>query len=138
MSVFTDIGAALDDNLNGMTGKPPIAWENVPYTPVTGTLYARATNLFGDTNQSSLGTTGEDETNGVYQVDVFSQAGKGKSEANNMADRIADQFKRGTDLTYNGLTVRVRSASRGAARTSEGWYHIPVIINYYAITQARS
>ena len=138
MSVFTDISAALDGRLNTLADSPPVAWENKEYTPTKSTLYLRPTNLAGSTTQSSLGTSGEDMNEGVYQVDVFAPAGRGKKAANDAADGVADHFKRGTDLTYNGRTVRVRSVSRGAGRNSNGWYQIPVIINYYAITAART
>jgi len=139
MSVFLDISAALDDNLNNMAGKPPIAWENYNYEPSLGTLYARATHLPADTTQASLGDSGQDINSGIYQIDVFAEAGQGKNEAYVMADLIADQFKRGTDLTYNGRTVTIRNVSRQpAAKNADGWYQIPIEILYYSYTDART
>lgn len=138
MSVFIDISAALDGRLNTMASLPPVAWENVEYAPVVGTLYLRPTLLMGDSTQASLGDSGEDENIGVYQVDVFAEAGTGKNAAIVMADNIANHFKRGTDMVYNGRTVRVQSASRGPASTSDGWYQMPVNITFYSITDART
>lgn len=138
MTAFLDISAALDGHLNTMTSKPPIAWDNTEYTPVVGTLYARPTNIPGDTLQSSLGDNGQDMTDGIYQIDVFSELGKGKNEAIVMADLIANRFKRGTDIVYNARTVTIRSVSRQAANTSGGWYQIPVIIVYRVFTEARA
>lgn len=138
MSVFRDIQAALDTKLNTISPKPPIAWENKTYNPVKGTLYIRPTNLPGDTVQAGLGDSGEDSTIGVYQVDVFAPGGKGKKAAVDQADTIADLFKRGSDLTYNGRTVRIQSVSRGSARNDSGWYMLSVIIAYYSFTQPRS
>ena len=138
MSVFNDIQAVLHSHLNTMAGKPPIAWENSNFEPTTGTLWARATLLSGASTQATLGTDGEDSNVGVFQVDVFSPIDEGHSEAVTMADTIADHFKRGTYLTYNSRTIRVRSVSRGAAGRDNNWYQIPVEINYIAHTQART
>lgn len=139
MSIFLDISAALDSHLNDMVGKPPIAWENLAYEPAIGTLYARPTLLPADVIQSTLGTNGTDSNIGIYQIDIFAEAGQGKNEAVVMADTIADHFKRGTDLTYNGRTVRIRSVSRQTAINNEdGWYQIPIEINYISFTEART
>lgn len=138
MSVFLDISAALDTQLNAMAGLPPVAWENREYTPVVGTLYLRPTNLQGVTIASSQSDAkGQDVTIGVYQIDVFAEADKGKNEAVVMADTIADQFKMDTELTYNSRLVRVVSVSRGAANTADGWYQIPVEIVYNAYSARR-
>ena len=138
MSVFVDISAALEDHLNNMVGKPPIAWENFGYEPTTGTLYIRPTLLAGDVVQASLGDSGQDMSVGIYQIDVFSQAGQGKKEALEMADTIANQFKRGTDLTYNGRNVRIRNVSRQVAiNNADGWYQIIIEISYISFTEAR-
>ena len=139
MTVFRDIDAALDAQLNTLTGLPPVAWENKSYTPTMGTLYLRPTSLPGTNAQSSLGTTGQDRNIGIYQVDVMAKLGTGKKLSTAMADSIADHFKRGSILTYNGLSVRIRSASRKAGRkTGDGWYMVPVEIEYITFTAART
>lgn len=139
MSVYLDISAALDSNLNSMSGKPPIAWENVAYEPTPGTLFARPTLIPGDTTQASLGTSGTDENIGIYQIDIFAEAGQGKNEAVVMADTIADQFKRGTYLTYNSRTVRIVNASRQAMiNNADGWAQLPVVITYISFTEPRT
>lgn len=138
MSIFLDISAALDTQLNTMSGLPPVAWENRGYTPVVGTLYIRPTLISGDVVQATLGDAGTDMNVGIYQVDIFAEAGKGKNEALVMADKIADQFKRGTDLTYNSRTVRVRNVSRQVGINNvDGWFQVIVEISYISFTEAR-
>lgn len=138
MSIFLDISAALDSQLNNMTDLPPVAWENKDYSPVIGTLYLRPTLIAGEVVQATLGDNGTDSNTGIYQVDVFAESGKGKNAALVMADKIADQFKRGTDLIYNGRTVRTRNVSRQVgANSADGWYHLIVEISYIAFTEAR-
>lgn len=138
MSVFIDQSAAFDSHLNSMVGKPPIAWENRPYEPSLGTLYARPTLIPGDMVQASLGDSGQDQSVGVYQIDVFAEAGQGKNEAVVMADTIANHFKRGTELTYNSRVVRIRSVSRQVGVMDNGWYKIIVEIAYISFTEART
>ena len=133
-TVFTKISAALDGHLNTMTSKPPIAWPNDAYEPVIGTLYARPTNLQGDT----FAETGFDRTNGIYQIDIFAPSGKGKSEANTMADLIADRFKQDTDITYSSQTVHVKTCSmRNVSNTEQGWYQVIIEVSYYCFSARR-
>ena len=138
MTVFLDITAALDGHLNTMTSVPPVAWENITYEPVVGTLYLRPTLLFGNTEIATIGdTTSTDQNIGIYQVDVFAEAGKGKNAAIVQADLVADRFKRGTEITYNGLTVRVKNVSMAQPVTVDGWYQVPVEIEYESYSGAR-
>lgn len=138
MTVFADIAAALDTHLSTMTSLPPVAWENREYTPTNGTLYLRPTMLFGDTVQGTLGTSGTDINEGIYQIDVFAKSGDGKGAGIVMADLVATRFKRGTSLTYNSRTVTVISARRKPGNIDGNWYQIPVEIVYRSHTQPRN
>lgn len=138
MSVFFDISAALDDRLKNMVGLPPVAWANVNFEPTKGTLFLDPTLLPSDTVQASLGDNGQDLNVGLYQINVFAPSGEGKNEAMVMADKIADHFKRGTDLVYNNRAVRIKSVSQSVSTvTTEGWFMIPVQISYISFTEAR-
>jgi len=137
MSEFTNISAALDGHLNTMASVPPIAWENKTYKPVKGTLYIRPTLLPGNTVGATLSTAGTDEHVGIYQIDVISEATKGKNAAIVMADLVADRFKPVTEITYSGVTVRAVTVSRGAGVVESGWYKIPVTVRYLAFTTKR-
>ena len=132
---FNDIQAAFDTKL-GQSVSSPIAYPNIPYEPSADTVYVRPTFLPAETNQASLGATGKDETNGVYQIEVVVPRGSGRPQT---VDAIADAFKRGTVLTYNGVKVRVRSVSIGVALvTDAAWYSVPVSVNFQTFTEARS
>ena len=137
MSEFLSISAALDARLNAMTSVPPVAWENLAYKPIKGTLYLRPTLLPAGTVGATVGATGTDEHVGIYQVDVMGDSGKGKNAAIVMADLIADQFKPVTELTHGGLTVRCVTVSRGRAQTEDDRYMIPVEIKYLSFTTKR-
>ena len=138
MSVFVDISAALSGHLETMIGLPPVAGENFDFDPVLGTLYLRETLLPADVVQATLGENGRDMNLGIYQIDIFAQAGEGKNEALVMADLIANHFKRGTDLAYNGRIVTIQNTSRQvAANNAEGWFQIPLEVSYKSFTAAR-
>lgn len=131
---FNDMQAALDARLDGMDSTP-VAFANIPYEPSASTVYLRASFLPGETLQASLGGSGKDETNAIYQVDVVVPRGTGRPAK---LDTVADHFKRGTVLTYNGTSLRVRSVSIGPAILEGAWYFVPVSINVQTYTGARS
>jgi hypothetical protein len=131
-TTFTDIASSLDARLNTLAGSAPIAWPNTVFKPTKGTLYLRANNLPAATEQAGLGTSGIDAHIGIYQVDVFAPLGKGRGTAEAKADAIANHFKRGTDLSYNGVAVRLGNVSRNAGITEDDRFVISVSINYMA------
>lgn len=133
-TIFNDIQAALDTRLESMSGGYSIAWPNIPFEPEAGTVYLRPTFLPAETLQAALSDNGKDITVGIYQVDVFNPAGSGRSA---IPDTIADHFKRGTNLTYNGITLRIQSVSILSATIDGSWQQVPVSISFYTYTDAR-
>ena len=132
---FTDIYGALRTRLNSMPSVPPIAWENINYSPNSNTLFLRPTLIPAPTSQASLGDSGLDINNGIFQVDVFIPDNVGRST---WPDAIADRFKRGTVLTQNSIDVRIVSASLLTAVKDGNFYIVPVAIRWQAFTAARS
>ena len=132
--IFRDISAALDGLLNGMTGLPPVAWENDSYEPVIGTLFVRPTNIQGKT----VADTEQDKTIGVYQIDVFGADGEGKAEIVAMGDTLVNRFKQGELVPYNGNTVVVKNSSRGVlSNVDNGWCRVMVDVDYYCFSDRR-
>jgi hypothetical protein len=131
-TVFSDISTALDIRLDSLAGRSPIAWENIGFKPVKNKLYLRPSHLPAPTSQAGLGDGGLDEYVGIYQVDVFAPAGKGRGASEKKLDAIADHFKRGTDLLYNGVYVRLGNVSRNAGFIDEERFVTSVTINYMA------
>jgi hypothetical protein len=134
MTIFNDIQAALDTQLSTVTGIP-VAYPNVPYKPSAGTAYLRASFLPAETVQASMGATGKDETNGIYQIDVVAPRGSGRVQ---QIDTVADLFKRGTVLTYNSVKLRVRSVSIAPAILDGEWYFVPISVSFQTYTEART
>jgi len=134
MTIFNDIESAFTNQLATLTDAPDIAWPNINYKPKAGTAYLTCFMLPGAFNQASMGATGKDVQVGIFQINVFIPAGDGRSQ---LPDAVADHFKRGTVLSYNGTDIRIRAASIGPAGVDGAWYIVPVSINYQTYTEAR-
>lgn len=137
MAEFNDIQTALDTHLNtyltANAGAFQIAWANSQTSKYTNET-VRPTFLPGDTVQAGMGATGLDETNGVYQLDIFTKKGEGRSQ---IIDIIADLYKRGQTLTSGSAKVRLRGPSIGASRYEEDWFITPITVNWQTYTEAR-
>ena len=138
MSTYSlDISAALDTKLIQFSAdnSVPVAYENSEYTPTVGTLYLRATHLPADSLPIGLAFTSALDHLGIYQIDVIAPVDKGKGAAYVMADLIISAYPRG-DLIYNGVKVRIKSASRQPGTRDGAYYIVSVIINYQSITSS--
>jgi hypothetical protein len=131
---FSDIEAAFTVRMNELANRPAVAWPNVKFEPNAKKPYLRINIIPAETVQASLGAEGKDETNGICQVTVFAPAGSGRTD---LPDIIADHFKRGTVLSYNGTNIRLRSPSIGPAIQDGAFYFVPVSIPYQSFTEAR-
>jgi hypothetical protein len=133
-TVFNDVQTALDARLASLSGGLDIAFPNIPYEPAANETYLRASFLPAEVVQAALGASGKDRIEGIYQVDVFTVAGTGRT---NIPDTIADHFKRGTNLTYNNNTVRIINVSINPVIISGSWQQVPVQIDFYSYMTAR-
>jgi hypothetical protein len=136
-TVFANISSALDARLNTLASSPPVAWQNITYTPLSGVLYLRPTLLPAPTQQAGLGDNGLDEYQGIYQIDIFAAVGGGRGTAEAKADLISDHFKRGTSLVSSGTYVRLRDVSRSAGVVDGDRFAISISIKYMAHTPPR-
>lgn len=109
-----------------------VAWPNI--SKEFTTEFVRPSFLPGDTSQAGMGASGLDETNGLFQVDIYTKRGEGRSA---LVDVIGDLYKRGTVLTYGSAKVRVRGPSIGASRYEGDWFVTPIRINWQTYTEAR-
>ena len=120
--------------MNELANRPAVAWPNVKFESNSKKPYIRINIIPAETVQASLGADGKDETNGICQITIFVPAGTGRTD---LPDIIADHFKRGTALSYNGTSIRLRSPSVGPAIAEGAFYFVPVSIPYQTFTEAR-
>ena len=112
-----------------------LAMPNVPFAPVTGETYMRASVMFADTNQPALSHDSHRRFQGIFQVSVFAPLDEGPVKAAVIADLVADQFARGTRLTDNDLIVEIGPAPptiNTPIKEEERW-HQPCSIPWFAL-----
>ncbi len=130
MSIIS-VRAALEAKLNAMTPALATAWENVPYTPVSGTAYQAAYVLPVTENP----TMGDDHHRlaGIFQVNLFYPLQTGTLTAATRAELIKTTFKRGTTMVSGSVSVIVeRTPDIGQGRVDGDRFMIPVKIRWYA------
>ena len=127
---FTEVQQLLDEQLLTVVGLPTLQTENTRFKVVTNVPWARSTLLPAETNIVTLGVTGYDELNGLYQVDLFYPSDSGFTAANTMADTVMGAFTKGTQLTGTGINVEIDKSWRESGRTFDTFYNIPVLVSW--------
>jgi hypothetical protein len=131
---FDVIRQALDAKLDAFQSSD-VAYENANYSPSIGTLYLRPTFLPGEPTQGDLGDEGRNRLVGVYQIDVFAPEGDGVKTAEQKANGLVDEFKRGTVIGTTSATVRINRVWRQPGRAEPGWYVIPVRVMWFSYSE---
>lgn len=119
-------------HLDGLLLAPPVpvAWNDKDFSP-TARGYLRANLIPNTVNQVTLGTTGKNRHRGLFQISVMWPKGQGEMPAREIADSVAEYFKRGTDLTHLGIVIRIYRPPVIAQTFTDGMYsHTPVTISY--------
>jgi len=126
----TAIRAAFTARLQTLPSLPPVAWENVAYTPVAGVTYLAPALLPGEPFQAEVGESGQNWHVGVYQISIFAPKNVGVGALGTLRDSIVDHFKRGTVMTGGPVTVTATKAYASGAITDADRVHVPVTIRY--------
>ena len=126
------ISAALSSRLNTLTDAPPIAFENVPFTPVDGTTWLRESYLPANSATVGLEPGGSTDFVGVYQISIYTPLDDSKFGAYELVDAITAHFARGTMLVFEGQAVVVEQVNVSQGLASGGWWLMPVSVNWRA------
>lgn len=152
MSGTTEIRAALAERIVGLTPSglrypasalypmagyidpASVAWENMPYSPVIGAAWYRATFMPGATTAAAMGTAAQNRYVGIWQIDCIYPRGAGESAAALEAERIAAAYARGTRLSHGGVTTTIEKAYRmaGFLDPEKPWFIVPVRAHWRA------
>lgn len=127
---YDDIRAALDQRLAAYQSEN-VAFENVKYKPVEGTGYLRSFMLPVEPGQATVGASGIDKVEGIYQIDVAEPKDIGTGAHVRKVDAIVNQFKRGTTLTSGNATLTIRRSWPGPAIARETFYVVPVSVRWF-------
>lgn len=126
------VRAALEGALNGITPAISTAWENAPFTPVSGTAYQKVNLLLADPDNLGFGS-GPYREQGYLQVSLMYPLATGPAAAGARAELIRSTFYRGLSLINNGITVLIEKTPTIGSGTVDGdrWM-IPVKIRFFA------
>ena len=119
---------------SGFVGR--IATEGNPFIAPASGAWAQLFNLRAGADVASLGRGGLDDHNGVLQIDVTVPANSTNPRAALLghADRVRAYFVAGRPFTFDGQTVRVRSASVSPIRLVDTNQRVSVSVSYTALT----
>ena len=129
---ITSVRDALEIKLNAMTPIVAIAWQNIGYTPVTGTPYQACYLMPARPDNPTMGCNHYREQ-GIFQVSLFYPLLVGSLAAEARAELIRTTFKRGVSMTSGGVTVRIsKTPEIGQGRVDGDRWHVPVKIVWFA------
>ena len=123
---ITAIRATLESALDGMTPAIQTAWQNVPFTPVTGTPYQRATLLLAEPDNREFGASFQEQ--GFLQVDLCYPQSVGSNAVEARAELLRTTFKRGT--TIGSISIDATPEIKPAYNDGDR-YVLPVRIRFH-------
>lgn len=138
-SYYDDIRSALESTLAGITGLPPIAWENVAYSPTTGQGFIKVRYLPTARRPAVRGTNPQQRYQGVLQILVKMPENQGPGESQDTVEKILDAFEATTDLSFTNsetppetVYVTIDYAEQAGAYVEGPWYTTPANIGFYS------
>lgn len=125
------IRAVLESALASLAPAIDTAWQNVPYTPVTGRPYQAAFLLPATPENYSMGDSSRQER-GIFQVSLKYPPGQGTAVAGVRAEMIKELFHRGASFVKDGITVQIeRTPEIADGRADDDRWMVPVKIRYF-------
>ncbi len=125
---------AIETAVAAITPTIDCEWENVGYTPVTGTPYQKFNLLLADPDNYGYGS-GPFIEMGFFQLSLFYPLQTGPSVATIRADLIRSTFYRGLTLTSGAQSVIIeKTPTIGSGRVDGDRYMIPVKVRFFSHT----
>ena len=131
-NIDKDIRAALESQLTNITDVPSIAYENVSFSPTTGTSYIQASYAPLTRRPAARGLSPQQRDEGLFFINCYAPEGSGPSAGDTLAKNVMEAFEATTKLTHNSKTVYIDYAERQLAFVDSPWYVVPVTIAWYA------
>lgn len=129
--IYKDIREALEANLSDISGIPTIIWENTNVEPESGKEYIDVSFAPTVREPAVRGLHPQQYYRGIFAVNCYTPADKGPGAADDLADKVIEEFEATSDLTANGKIISIRSAEKRMGMKVNNHYVIPVIIDWY-------
>ena len=131
MSIVS-IRAALETKLKAITPALATEWENVPYTPISGTAYQKTFLLPATPGNPTMGD-GFYREQGIFQITLMYPLQTGTKAAADRAELIRTAFKRGTSMVSGTMTVKVEATPEvSPGRVDGDRWSVPVKVRWFA------
>lgn len=97
----------------------PVAYEGRDFSPPANGKWLQIFNVPAERAVATLGTGGEDNLAGFFQINIYTPENTGTAPIYDLADHFLRFFQHGKILTYSGTEVRVhRSEATGIQKGS--------------------
>lgn len=108
-----------------------VQWENMKFDP-PAEAWAAFFFLPSQPEVATLGTAGEDELNGLIQIDLNYPLHSGEKDVAAKFESIRALFRPGYSFAHEGQTVTIRSCGRSNGRVVNNYWRVSVSVFYYA------
>lgn len=136
MSAFYKIERALIDSVKSLNLQLPLEIPNAELdTDQKSDLWLKLNVLTAKSSVATLGSYGEDNNPGIFQIDVNQIRGSGTKQMLELIDTICSFYTAGKSLQYSGESVKVTSASVSPLRYVDGYARRSISITYYSRTK---
>src|SRR6056300_709089 len=130
-SIHNDIRAALETKLSNVSGLPSIAYENVSFSPTTGQSYIQCRYVPTLRRPAVRGLNPQQRYQGVFTVLVYVPEGNGPATADDLANKVIEDFEATTDISFTNssdetIIVSIDYAERQQGFVDSPWYYVPI------------
>jgi len=132
MSIYSNIRTAIETRLYDTTNIPVVAWENVDYSPTTGTPFIKFQFQPTSRRPAVRGTNPQMRYQGIVTLLVHRPENEGPTDTEILVDDLVSRFDATTDISYSSVIVSVDYAERLNSYMSKPWYVTPIRIGWYS------
>jgi hypothetical protein len=131
-NIQREIRSILETQLAAVNDLPQVAYENVPYSPTTGTSYIEVNFVPTSRRPAVRGLNPQQRYEGIFIINCYAPEGKGPAAAETIAENVMTAFEATTSLTTNNITVSIDYSEVRQGYLDSPWFVVPVSIGWYA------
>lgn len=131
-NIHKEIRAALETQLSQVVSLPQVAYQNVPFSPTTGTSYIEVKYLPTSRRPAVRGLNPTQRYQGVFAINCYAPEGNGPAVAETIAENVANAFEATTSFTLNNVTVSIDYSEIQQGFLDSPWFVVPINIGWYA------
>ena len=130
--IYKKIRAALEKHLaDSPLDLPDIAWENVEYSPTTGTPFIKVQFQPTSRRPSVMGLLPEHRYQGIMTILCYQPGGSGPGNSQDLTDSLLSHFNSTTDISWDGIIVSVDYSQQESSYINSPWYVTPITVAWY-------